>query len=121
MQIRNPCKKCLVQPICTSACNTWYNYKYYRGKFRDWISPIILLLIGLEMVVWITDNFKAPQAGIISVVLFAFSLLQAWCVTDYRKIIKHQNKRFGQGDVTVKMNLKPKPSSASSTVSKTNK
>ena len=73
------------------------------------------------MVVWITDNFKAPQAGIIAVALFTFSLIQAWCVMDYRKIIKHQNERFGQGDVTIKMNVKAKPSSASSTISKTSK
>ena len=84
------------------------------------MSYVILLMVGLEMVVWYMGEFKAPQAGIIAGVLFASSITQAWLIRNYRKIIKHTNQRFNQG-IGTRINLKPKPSSRSSSVGRSAK
>jgi hypothetical protein len=120
MVIRNPCKRCLVQPICRKACENWYNYKYTQSKIKDNASYTILLVIGIEMFIWIIGQFKAPYSAIVSSTLFGLSIFQSWSVINYKKIIKHQKNRFND-PISFKFNINPKSSSKSSSVGKTRK
>jgi hypothetical protein len=50
MQIRNPCKKCLVRAACEKRCNKRQNYWDTREKFWVSMGPVFFLIINVMIV-----------------------------------------------------------------------
>lgn len=42
MELRYPCKKCIVRVNCSSCCNSWFKYWESRSKLVDFLASIAL-------------------------------------------------------------------------------
>ena len=40
MRIFNPCKKCIVRPICKEMCNELYEHKVFKARLH-WFREVI--------------------------------------------------------------------------------
>jgi hypothetical protein len=122
MILKNPCKKCLVMPMCKTICNDRevYTAKYEAIQKKMWAAVVVWVYLIFSLIVIIlgkTDTLL--YSWVVNFYTFYIIIYLSISIKCHRNL-KYDKKRFFERTVTIGKVKTHHRSSASSSVSASN-
>lgn len=95
-KFKNPCKKCLIQPMCSKICDNYINYFKRMKRNHNFINSIIIsLLIGSVSMILISFiiDFKIMFLIMFIGLVLVVGIVDLINTEYYRRILNYDIKK----------------------------
>jgi hypothetical protein len=94
MRIKNPCKNCIVQPMCHQICSERLNYSDTYQKLSNYFLLVTSLVIMVSSIV-VAQYIEYLFNSVVIIMSYIFNILIWWLII-LRRYSKIRDYNFSQ-------------------------